>query len=298
MEAANLVDATELTSDLIMDIGLNVGQDSGFYLSQGYQVVAVEANPILATQVSQQFHSAVESGKLKIVNVGIGKVESVADFWVCEQKTEFSSFHPQIAGRDSYSYHSTKVPVVRFASILKRFGIPLFLKIDIEGNDFLCLQGLSPQKLPKYISVESECPLTETDSAVEDGLSTLEKLRSLGYRSFKLIDQYTFCSLSLPMQPHQFLDGFAQKLFNRRPLRNLRGTGLISRHLFTRRRLERKLNWKFPPGSSGPWGEDTPGNWIGFEAARQVYSHYRDQHFSLPNAPFHSFWCDWHAKRD
>jgi FkbM family methyltransferase len=283
--------------NLIFDVGMNIGQDTGFYLSQGYRVVAIEADPMLTEAARKKFGPEIREGRLEVLNVGIAEKEGLADFWVCEARPQFNSFHRKITARDSYSHHSIRIPVVRFDSIIERYGVPYYLKIDIEGNDMLCLDSLRSSTLPKYLSVESECPLCEEEASAEDGLRTLQKLESLGYRHFKLIDQYTLCSMSLPPSPHYWLDTLTRKTFDRQPLSSIRGLGLISRHLIMRRRLERRFRWTFPSGSSGVWGEDTPGKWISYGEARTAYVHYRERHFRTSNSKFYSFWCDWHAKR-
>ena len=283
--------------NLIFDVGLNIGQDTGFYLSQGYQVLAIEADPTLAEAARKKFHREIREGRLEVLNVGIAEKDGLADFWIREEKPEFNSIRREIAARDSYAHHSTQIPVLRFASVIERYGIPHYLKIDIEGNDMLCLDGLNPATRPKYLSVESECPLDEQSGSVEDGLRTLQKLESLGYNRFKLIDQCTFCSLSLPPSPYYWVDNFARKVFNQPPLKHIRGLGLISRHLIMRSRLQRRFRWKFPMGSSGVWGEQTPGNWISYGEAEQAYCYYREKHFLASDRKFHTFWCDWHAKQ-
>jgi FkbM family methyltransferase len=154
--------AASKTRDLIFDVGLNVGQDTAFYLSRGYRVVAIEADPILAEAARKRFCLAIEAGNLEIVNAGIAAHEGIAEFWICDGKSEFNSFHKDIGARDGYPHHRIEVPTVRFASVLERFGTPHFLKIDIEGNDVLCLGDLSPSSLPRFISVEASAqPATE-----------------------------------------------------------------------------------------------------------------------------------------
>jgi len=281
--------------NLIFDVGLNVGQDTSFYLSQGYRVLAVEADPVLAEAARKKFGREIQEGRLEILNIGIADRDGVADFWICEEKPEFNSFHRTIAARDSYSHKCIQIPVLRFAKIIERFGTPHFLKIDIEGNDMLCLEGLSSSSLPKYLSLESECPVYEASANVDDGLRVLQKLESLGYRRFKLIDQLTFCSLSLPASLHHRTDILGRKILKRLSTKHLRDFGLISRSLLVRRRLERRFRREFPIGSSGVWGEDTPGPWISYGEAAHAFRYYRDRHFLAPDAKFHSFWCDWHA---
>jgi FkbM family methyltransferase len=281
---------------LIFDVGLNVGQDTAFYLSQGYGVLAVEADPVLAEAARKTFGRQIQEGRLEILNIGIADRDGVADFWICDEKPEFNSFHRAIAARDSYSHRCIQIPIVRFAKLIERYGVPYFLKIDIEGNDMLCLDGLSSSSLPKYLSVESECPVDEESASVEEGLLVLQKLHSLGYRKFKLVDQYTFCSLTLPESLHHRADFLGRRMLKRLSLMHLRDFGLISRSLLVRRRQERQFRREFPMGSSGVWGEDTPGTWIGYGEAAQAYKYYREKHFLAADAKFHSFWCDWHAK--
>jgi FkbM family methyltransferase len=284
-----------LDSNLVFDVGLNIGQDTAFYLSQGYRVLAVEADPVLAEKARNSFRREIQEGRLEILNVGVADKEGFADFWICEEKPEFNSFHRVIAARDSYSQKCIQVPVLPFTKIIERYGIPYFLKIDIEGNDMLCLDGLS-SSLPAYISVESECPLDEKSASVEDGLRVLHALDRLGYRKFKLIHQNTFCSLSFPQSLHHRLDSVAKWTLNFVSWKQLPGLGFISRHLVARRRLERRFRREFPVGSSGVWGEDTFGSWLNYREAKRAYRYYREKHFLVPEAKFHSFWCDWHAK--
>ena len=281
--------------NLIFDVGVNIGQDTEFYLSQGYRVLGVEADPILAEAARKKFARQIQEGCLEILSVGIADREGTADFWICEEKPEFNSFHRGIAARDSYSHKCIQIPVLPFAKVIERYGVPYFLKIDIEGHDMLCLDGLSSSCLPKYLSVESECPVDEGSTGLEEGLRLLQKLYHLGYRKFKLIDQHTFCSLSLPPSLHYAADTFVRRTLNRYPLKRLPGAGLAFRIFIMRRRLERKFQREFPMGSSGVWGEDTPGRWISSTDAAVAYGHYRERHFQDSKAKFHSFWCDWHA---
>ena len=281
---------------LAFDVGMNVGHDTDFYLSQGFRVVAVEANPVLAEAAARRFHRAIGAGMLEIVNAGIAENDGAADFWVCEGKPEFSSFHRAIASREGYGHHAIQIPTVRFATLIDRFGTPDVLKIDIEGNDRLCLEALSPSALPQFVSVESECTTAETAGDAEGGLRTLAMLHDLGYRKFKLIDQLTFASLAVPSFNH-LLDSLARNVLLEAPLRAVPGTYRLSQYLMVKPRLERRFGREFPLGSSGAIGNDTPGRWIGYAEAARAYRHYRARHFRNGAARHWSFWCDWHAMR-
>ena len=126
---------------LIFDIGLHNGTDSSYYLSKGYHVVAVEANPQLARQSMDRLAAEVREGRLTILNVGISDAEGTATFWVNELNSEQSSFIQEVGCRDGSPCHSIEVPTTRLRPILTEFGVPFYMKIDIERHDYLCLEA-------------------------------------------------------------------------------------------------------------------------------------------------------------
>ena len=72
-------------------------------------------------------------------------------------------------------------------AILSEFGIPVYMKIDIEGKEFDCLEALKNMPTPKFISVEDK----RLDPAT--GIPpVLEMLNSLGYKYFNLVSQSDF----------------------------------------------------------------------------------------------------------
>ena len=45
-------------SELVFDIGMHNGDDTAYYLSRGYRVLAVEANPSLCASARERFAHA------------------------------------------------------------------------------------------------------------------------------------------------------------------------------------------------------------------------------------------------
>jgi hypothetical protein len=66
--------------------------------------------------------------------------EGELPFWICEPVSEWSSFDRSIASRNGSAHYPITMRCRQFGSILEEFGIPYYLKIDIEANDFLCVQ--------------------------------------------------------------------------------------------------------------------------------------------------------------
>src|SRR5215467_12230940 len=126
-------------NDLIYDVGMNNGDDTAYYLSRGYKVVAIEADPALAETVSRRFQREIAAGKLIILNVGVSDEEGEMPFWICDNHPEWNSFDRAIASRDGEPHHQIRIECRSFHSILAEFGTPHYLKLDIEGHELRCL---------------------------------------------------------------------------------------------------------------------------------------------------------------
>lgn len=284
--------------DLIYDVGMHNGDDTAHYLHRGFRVLAIDANPQACEDAMRRFREEASSGRLTILNAGITAEPGPRDFWICETNSEWNSFDRQIASRNGVPHHSIQVPCLTFAEILERHGVPYYLKVDIEGHDWLCLDALRGRRdLPVYISTEV--------SRFEEALRTLIEL---GYTGYKCISQYTFLPLQWPPTRAQKRAEVWHYLLQRRslPLRVFRraigraGRGWIGRRYTCTRRHS---DWKFPPGSSGPFAEDTLGTWLNAQQVCDVHRHYRTLFDEgkpgvfWRNTPY-SFWLDLHARRD
>lgn len=260
-----------ITRELIYDVGMHRGEDTAYYLSKGYRVVAIEANAILAAEAQKRFAAEIAAGRLTILAVGIGPENAECDFWVNEC-TEFSSFVPAIGQRGGHA-QCVKVQCVRFEDILREYGVPHYLKIDIERNDVFCLRALATSpSLPKYVSIEAH------------ELDYLCLLHTLGYKEFKCIDQMAHNYA----RPLNFTNRFG-------------GRGLkyaISKWRGAQRRMRTIVNprcgYVFPPGSSGPFGEDLTGDWLPLADIAYEWLHY-DHRKPYGHLDLRS-WFDFHAR--
>jgi FkbM family methyltransferase len=284
--------------DLIYDVGMHSGSDTAYYLHRGFRVLAIDADPQACANAAGRFRAEIDQGRLTILNVGIAPEPGLRDFWICETHSEWNSFDRHIASRDGAPHHSIQVPCLAFQQVLEQHGIPYYLKIDIEGHDLYCIDALRMQHdLSVYVSTE----VSRFDE-------TLQKLLALGYTKYKCISQYVFLPLERPATPAQRRAEFWYRLLQRRglPLRLFRRViGPAGRAWIARRytRTRRRPDWTFPPGSSGPFGEETPGTWLGAEQMHDTYYHYHTLFQQGSPAVFwrdtpYSFWLDLHARRD
>ena len=280
--------------DLIIDVGMHNGDDTAYYLHLGYRVLAIEANPILAEDARRRFATEIGHGRLTILNKGISDEQTISPFYVCEKHSEWSSFNKEVASRDGAPFRVIDVPCVTMTQVLRQYGMPFFLKVDIEGNDKLAVFALTEgEDLPKYVSFEM-------GKNTEPMLSHLHRI---GFDRFKLISQRNFAPLKYPPNRDvkrlhfrcSLIDGASlgskvARRIGREPLRRLVIPTLTDR------------DWTFRPGSSGPFGEATPGRWLTLEELRSTHAHFQRSFQRRQRSPFWgergwSFWADIHAMR-
>lgn len=270
--------------DLIYDVGLHNGSDTAYYLHKGFRVVAIDANPVLTAAAQNRFKGEIADGRLTVLNIGIAETEGTLSFWVNEANDTQSSFDQARAKRYG-PCHEIQVPCIHLSSVMMKHGVPFYMKVDIEGYDHLCVSSLIPSDCPKYISVEVD---REHDLVAE--------LQKLGYSKFKLINQLTYTS-SLPIAPNEIGLRLLRKLSKKLPV-----AGRITRSAAIASRLERvdfdsfedQLQYKFGEGSSGPFGEDTFGDWRKAAEVSSQIAHIQSK-LATGQLPAGSVWFDIHA---
>ena len=239
--------ARTVCPDLVYDVGMHNGSDTDFYLKKGFRVVAVEANPLLAARNARRFADWIDIGRLVIVNMGISNVAGRMTFHVNDERTEWSSFNPQIASR-GFATREITIMATPLETLFQTFGTPHYLKIDIEGMDAVAVEAacaLSPP--PFFISFEN------------GNVRSFEKLVAAGYTRFKMVPQSSVKELKLP-----------------EPARE----GLSVDHTFLY-------------GSSGPFGEETPGEWVDADTMGAFLKDHFQARANLKEEDYE--WWDMHA---
>ena len=257
-----------IVDNLIYDVGLHDGSDTAYYLQRGFRVVAIDANPAMVELARKTFKS-VPSDRLVLLNMAIADKAEERTFWISEHSI-WSSFDETIAKRKGTHAEAIKIRCEPFSKILEQFGVPYYLKIDIEAADEFCIQGLAEFKdRPRYISWEAGYPT---------GIDQLRAVRDLGYTRFKIIRQTDFLPVLGP--PYSYPDKLSFLYF--RILR--KGRKMIGR-------------WQERPiGSSGPLGEETLGRWLPWHEIARRWRDYWEYRLG-DDTDILATWFDFHAVR-
>lgn len=258
------------SSAFVYDIGLHDGSDTEYYLREGCRVVAVDANPLMCAAAEVRFSEQIRSGKLKVINCGVAESRGQAEFWVCDDWTQWSSFDRNIASRNGSKHHAIAVDCIPAHDIIHEFGVADYMKIDIEGNDRICIKGLTDATTPQYVSIEMDHFGADKD---------IRTLAALGYRDFKVIcqnwswSQVTVKNIGLyRWGPEQFAIRKLRRLSWER-FRRAGGRGV---------------------GDSGPWGEKTSGVWHSLDHTLSVWSLLHEIDERLGGL---AWWFDIHARK-
>jgi FkbM family methyltransferase len=215
---------------LIYDVGLHQGEDSEFYLRKGFNVVAFEADPDLAASCRKRLAKYLDNQQLQIIEGAIVADECVAGD---QKKIKFYKSGVSVWGTVNADWalrnekigarsEEIEVAVVNFKEAIQQFGVPYYMKIDIEGSDLVCLEALRGfSEKPDYVSIESEMAQF---GDLEKEISLLEEL---GYTDFLAVQQEGIEGV-LPPRPASEGDYVA---------------------------------YEFPPGSTGLFGKELGEEW-------------------------------------
>ena len=164
---------------VIYDFGANNGDDIPYYLRKADRVVAVDANPMLTAVIQERFPAEIAAGRVAVINRVLtesGSAEPVPFYVHCRESVR--SQFPRPADTELSQFEPILVPARRPSDIVREYGDPYYIKVDIEGYDAAVLRELFAAGIrPDYISAESH------------HIDTFVLLAGIGaYRAFKLVD--------------------------------------------------------------------------------------------------------------
>lgn len=167
-------------SKLIFDLGAHHGRDTRRYLAEGFKVIAVEANPDCIPHLSKL------PGDLQVVKRALHSKpgEYVKLYTSNSPEGETHSLFPsRVKQCDDVAI---EVNSCTLAELLKLYGVPWYMKVDIEGSDVVAIRQLHEWKgaKPPYLSVELDW------EHPEEAIEMFSLLGYMGYTSFTLINQW------------------------------------------------------------------------------------------------------------
>ncbi len=177
-----------INNKLIFDLGFYDGCDTRFYLEKGFNIIAVEANPYLYKDGLIRFEEEIKNGLLTLINKAIIEKSDTnkniynkkVKFFINSIRKELSSCVIDIAESDLSKSKCIDISATTLRDLLNEYGVPYYMKVDIEGNDSIVAKELFEEEKPKFVSFET---------AKKDYFDIFSWLYVSGYRKFQLINQ-------------------------------------------------------------------------------------------------------------
>ncbi len=142
-------------ADLVFDVGANLGNYAGIFASLGARVVALEPNPDCVSHIRRSYPTS----SIEVIATAVGASSGVATLRLAERSDMSSLSEDWIQtirkaqkAQDSLWSRQITVPVIALDVLIAKYGIPKFIKIDVEGFEESVMAGLSCQ--PSLLSFE------------------------------------------------------------------------------------------------------------------------------------------------
>jgi FkbM family methyltransferase len=141
---------------LVFDIGANVGTMTAIFASLGAKVVAIEPNPDCARHIEL----TTSRDAVEVLQAAVGARNGLAELEVSDRKDKMSSLSTQWCeavskgNRDYEGIWNRKltVPTITLDSLAEHYGVPFYIKIDVEGYEEQVLRAL--RRCPPLLSFE------------------------------------------------------------------------------------------------------------------------------------------------
>lgn len=161
--------------DLCFDVGANYGNRTEPLLKIGASVLAVEPQETCYEYLQLRF-----GNNIKLVTKGLCETVCVRKFHIADSSviSSFSDEWIDSVKKDRFRAHSwdktIEVEMTTLDNLIEEFGLPTFIKIDVEGYELEVLRGLSHPI--NMISFEYTVP--EQAAKVEECTMTVEKINA------------------------------------------------------------------------------------------------------------------------
>lgn len=173
--------------DLVFDLGAHVGSRTRTLHALGAHVVAVEPQPLFAGFLRR----TLPRSRIELVAEAVGACHGRAHLRVSRRHPTVSTLSGdwirQVAATPGFRSvrwdRGLEVPVTTLDGLIERYGVPLFVKIDVEGMEAEILAGLS-QPLPLLA-------LEYVPAAMAIAVCCVDRLAALGRYEFNLVEGET-----------------------------------------------------------------------------------------------------------
>lgn len=155
---------------VIFDIGANKGNKVNAFLKMGFQVIALEPEKKSIETLKWRFG---KNPKVTIVEKGVADKIGEVPVYITESRSGLNTLSEKwvksVGNEDENRWHASKeykksymIQTTTLDEIIKTYGVPYFIKIDVEGFELNVVKGLSTP--PQFLSFECNLPEFTTET--------------------------------------------------------------------------------------------------------------------------------------
>ena len=152
---------------LIFDVGANCGEKTDIFLRSGATVVAIEPDNANVKLLAERFTKLrLRKKPVTIVSKAVSDSEGTATMWVESPASALNTLNKRWAERlsndgerfgQTFSFDACQtVETTTLDNLMGEFGVPDYIKIDVEGFELAVLQGMLQP--PPLLSFEVNLP--------------------------------------------------------------------------------------------------------------------------------------------
>ncbi len=160
-------------NSLIFDIGANIGEYTKVFHRFG-RVIAIEPQSYLAKLLRQRFY---KNNNITIIQKGVAEKEGIEKILINSGNRGISSFRKDDTYQNKFvgekADASSEIEMTTLDNLIKDYGLPEFIKIDVEGYESKVLKGLHSKV--KLISFEFGTDFLEDLKQCIDLITKIDK---------------------------------------------------------------------------------------------------------------------------
>lgn len=170
--------------NFIYDIGANKGDYTYRYLKKSKKVLSIEPQKHLYLLLIVRFFRNILQRQLTVKKIAISDKKGTADFFLPEKWHQLGTISKEYTQESRFkdmNWNKVKqVKTTTLDDLIEKYGMPQYIKIDIEGNEIKALDGL--HSFPKILSLEANI---DDYSKIVDMLEIVSK----NYKYFNFIKE-------------------------------------------------------------------------------------------------------------
>jgi FkbM family methyltransferase len=154
----------DASNRLVFDIGANKGHKVKVFCKMGFNVIAVDPEPKCLETLHFRF---ANDKQVTIVPMGVSDKPGTLELNIYHGRSGLNTFSNKWTQQGAnIAEKKVSVPVTTLDDLMKQYGVPYFIKIDVEGYEWNVIKGMT--QAPEYLSFEANFPefISETQAII------------------------------------------------------------------------------------------------------------------------------------